>query len=95
MLHVNNLAAFAISEDGKVKYKVVFDEMGKSLVSSHHIALDCTPVVDYLVVGTRVVVKCQDDQPNFKPGILAEVPGRKNRMRFVGVSDQNQNFLPC
>ncbi|XP_037548922.1 histone-lysine N-methyltransferase SETDB1-A [Nematolebias whitei] len=76
-------------EDGKVKYKVVFDEKGKSLVSSHHIALDCTPVVDYLVVGARVVVKCQDDQPYFKPGILAEVPGRKNRMRFLVFFDDH------
>ncbi|XP_040928710.1 histone-lysine N-methyltransferase SETDB1-A isoform X2 [Betta splendens] len=71
-----------IKEDGRVKYKVFFENKGKSLVSGHHIALDCLPKVDNLVVGARVVIERPDDQ-ECCPGILAEVPSRKNRMRCV------------
>lgn len=92
MLHVNTSAAFVVSGDGKVKYKVVFEEVGKCLVSSHHIALVTLPQLDYLFVGARVVVKSTSEQADFKPGILAEVPSRKNRMRCVGISKQKQTL---
>lgn len=74
-------------EDGRVKYKVSFDEKGKSLVSGHHIAFDTTPQLEQLFVGARVVVRCQDNKLQFRPGILAELPSRKNRLRFLVFLD--------
>ncbi|XP_026202695.1 histone-lysine N-methyltransferase SETDB1-like isoform X2 [Anabas testudineus] len=77
-------------EDGRVKYKVNFEEKGKSLVSGHHIAFSCMPKVEHLFVGARVVVKCPGDKPQFCPGILAEVPNRRNRMRFLVFTDDHK-----
>ncbi|XP_069032856.1 histone-lysine N-methyltransferase SETDB1-B-like isoform X1 [Embiotoca jacksoni] len=74
-------------EDGKLKYKVKFEEKGKSLLSGHHIAFDCLAKVDQLIVGARVVVKCNADKQKFLPGVLAEVPSRKNHMRFLVFCD--------
>lgn len=71
------------AEDGRLKYKVSFEEKGKSLVSGHHIAFDHPPKLKQLYVGARVVVRCQDNKFRFRPGILAELPSRKNRLRWV------------
>lgn len=76
-------------EDGRLKYKVCFEEKGKSLVSGHHIAFDTTPKLEQLYVGARVVVKCQDNKSRFQPGILAELPSRKNRLRFLVFLDHH------
>ncbi|XP_023265571.1 histone-lysine N-methyltransferase SETDB1-B-like [Seriola lalandi dorsalis] len=76
-------------EDGRLKYKVHFEEKGKSLVSGHHIAFDCMPKVEHLFVGARVVVKYQADQSHFSPGVLAELPSRKNQMRFLVFTDDH------
>ncbi|XP_071355740.1 histone-lysine N-methyltransferase SETDB1-B-like isoform X3 [Trachinotus anak] len=76
-------------EDGRVKYKVSFEEKGKSLVSGHHIAFDTTPKLEQLYVGARVVVRCQDNKFRFQPGILAELPSRKNRLRFLVFMDDH------
>ncbi|XP_065326711.1 dual specificity protein kinase CLK2 isoform X4 [Pelmatolapia mariae] len=75
------------SEDGRVKYKVNFKEKGRSLVSGHHIAFEHMPKVNELFVGVRVVVQSKDDQ--FVPGFMAEVPCRKNRMRFLIFTDDH------
>ncbi|XP_034400348.1 histone-lysine N-methyltransferase SETDB1-B-like isoform X2 [Cyclopterus lumpus] len=74
-------------EDGRLKYKVSFEEKGKSLVSGHHIAFDTTPKLEQLFVGARVVVRCQDNKFQFRPGVLAELPSRKNRLRFLVFLD--------
>lgn len=71
------------AEDGRLKYKVSFEDKGKSLVSGHHIAFDHTPKLEQLYVGARVVIRCQDNKFRFFPGILAELPSRKNRLRWV------------
>ncbi|XP_070840695.1 histone-lysine N-methyltransferase SETDB1-B-like [Chaetodon trifascialis] len=76
-------------EDGKLKYKVNFEEKGKSLVSGHHIAFDTIPTSKQLYVGARVVVGCEEDKLLFKPGILAELPTRKNRLRFLVFLDDH------
>ncbi|XP_044190989.1 histone-lysine N-methyltransferase SETDB1-A-like isoform X1 [Thunnus albacares] len=76
-------------EDGRLKYKINFEMKGKCLVSGHHIAFHCVPKVDQLYVGARVVVKCQGDKPKFSPGVLAELPIRKNRMRFLVFLDDH------
>ncbi|XP_054462225.1 histone-lysine N-methyltransferase SETDB1-A isoform X2 [Anoplopoma fimbria] len=76
-------------EDGRLKYKVSFEEKGKSLVSGHHLAFDTTPKLEQLYVGARVVVKCQDNKFRFRPGVLAELPSRKNRLRFLVYLDDH------
>ncbi|XP_034401805.1 histone-lysine N-methyltransferase SETDB1-A-like isoform X6 [Cyclopterus lumpus] len=78
-------------EDGKFKYKIRFEKKGKSLVSGHHIAFDCMPKVDQLFVGARVVVKFSTDQCEFFPGVLGELPSRKNRMRFLVFIDDHKS----
>ncbi|XP_008278763.1 histone-lysine N-methyltransferase SETDB1-B-like [Stegastes partitus] len=79
-----------IDKQGKVKYKVNFEEKGKSLVSGHHVAFDCMPKVEQLFVGARVVVKSPSDESQFLPGTLAEVPCRRNRMRFLVFTDDHR-----
>ncbi|XP_040044594.2 histone-lysine N-methyltransferase SETDB1-B [Gasterosteus aculeatus] len=81
------ILAIVTREDGRLKYKVGFDEKGKSLVSGHHVALDTTPKLEQLYVGARVVVKCQDNMFRFRPGVLAELPSRRNRLRFMVFLD--------
>ncbi|XP_039462122.1 histone-lysine N-methyltransferase SETDB1-B-like isoform X2 [Oreochromis aureus] len=76
-------------EDGRLKYKVSFEEKGKILVSGRHIAFDTTPKVEHLFVGTRVVVQCQDNKFRFRSGVLAELPSRKNHFRFLVFMDDH------
>ncbi|KAM9737978.1 histone-lysine N-methyltransferase SETDB1-B-like [Menidia menidia] len=76
-------------EDGRLKYKVSFEEKGKCLVSGHHIAFDTRPKVEQLYVGARVVVRCQNNKFRFRPGILAELPSRKNQFRFLVFMDDH------
>ncbi|XP_068566725.1 histone-lysine N-methyltransferase SETDB1-B-like [Cebidichthys violaceus] len=78
-------------EDGRLKYKIHFKDKGKSLVSGHHIAFDYMPKVDQLFVGARVVVKFPaKDECRFSPGVLGELPGRRNRMRFLVFIDDHR-----
>ncbi|KAL7382651.1 hypothetical protein ABVT39_025803 [Epinephelus coioides] len=77
-------------EDGRLKYKINFEEKGKSRVSGHHIAFDYMPNVDQLFVGARVVVKRKVEERHFSPGIMAELPSRKNRMRFLVFTDDHK-----
>ncbi|XP_041868017.1 histone-lysine N-methyltransferase SETDB1-A-like isoform X3 [Melanotaenia boesemani] len=75
-------------DDGRLKYKVIF-EKGKSLVSGHHIAFEYSPTAEQLFIGARVVVKYTAEKPEFMPGIMAELPNRKNRMRFLVFIDNH------
>ncbi|XP_061680580.1 histone-lysine N-methyltransferase SETDB1-B-like [Syngnathoides biaculeatus] len=77
-------------EDGRLKYKIMFEEKGRSLVSGHHIAFEVTPRLEQVYVGARVVVNCQDDTTRFRAGILAELPTRKNRLRFLVFLDNHR-----
>ncbi|XP_057684711.1 histone-lysine N-methyltransferase SETDB1-B-like isoform X2 [Corythoichthys intestinalis] len=77
-------------EDGRLKYKVTFEEKGRSLVSGHHIAFEATPKLEQVYVGARVVVNCQDDSVQYRAGILAELPSRKNRLRFLVFLDNHR-----
>ncbi|KAM4729182.1 histone-lysine N-methyltransferase SETDB1-B-like [Anableps anableps] len=76
-------------DDGRVKYKVIFDEKGKSLVSGHHIAKETNPKLDQLYVGARVLIQSPEDGQCFLPGLLAELPSRKNRLRFLVFLDDH------
>lgn len=76
-------------EDGRVKYKVRFEHKGECLVSPHHIALLCRPVLGQLFVGARVVVCCQLNRFRFWPGIMAELPCQSNHFRFLVFLDDH------
>ena len=80
------------AEDGRLKYKVSFEERGKSLVSGHHIAFDRTPTLEQLYIGACVAIQCQTNKLLFRPGILAELPSRKNHLRCVSpYTDTSQS----
>ncbi|XP_032753637.1 histone-lysine N-methyltransferase SETDB1-like isoform X2 [Rattus rattus] len=65
------------------KYKVKFDNKGKSLLSGNHIAYDYHPPADKLFVGSRVVAKYKDgNQVWLYAGIVAETPNVKNKLRI-------------
>lgn len=81
--HKGTLIAIQVAGTGK-KYKVKFDNKGKSLLSGNHIAYDHHPLVDKLQVGSRVVAKYKDgNQVWLYAGIVAETPNPKNKMRFL------------
>ncbi|XP_078392816.1 histone-lysine N-methyltransferase SETDB1-like, partial [Cetorhinus maximus] len=64
------------------KYKVKFDNKGKSLLSGNHIAYDYHPAADRLMVGSRVVAKYKDGNSVWLyAGIVAETPNNKNKTR--------------
>lgn len=86
--HFLSNSSSSLPEDGRLKYKVSFEEKGKILVSGHHIAFDTPPKVEHLFVGTRVVVQCKDNKFRFRPGVLAELPSRKNHFRCSHLYEQ-------
>ncbi|XP_026140399.1 histone-lysine N-methyltransferase SETDB1-B isoform X2 [Carassius auratus] len=66
------------------KYKVKFENKGKSLLSGNHVAFDYHPTLERLFVGARVVAKYKDgNQVWLYAGVVAEMPNSKNRMRFL------------
>uniref|UniRef100_A0A2K5JAN0 Histone-lysine N-methyltransferase SETDB1 n=1 Tax=Colobus angolensis palliatus TaxID=336983 RepID=A0A2K5JAN0_COLAP len=81
--HKGTLIAIQTVGPGK-KYKVKFDNKGKSLLSGNHIAYDYHPPADKLFVGSRVVAKYKDgNQVWLYAGIVAETPNVKNKLRFL------------
>lgn len=79
--HKGTLIAIQTVGLGK-KYKVKFDNKGKSLLSGNHIAYDYHPPADKLFVGSRVVAKYKDgNQVWLYAGIVAETPNVKNKLR--------------
>ncbi|XP_015740197.1 histone-lysine N-methyltransferase SETDB1 isoform X5 [Coturnix japonica] len=81
--HKGTLIAIQTVGAGK-KYKVKFDNKGKSLLSGNHIAYDYHPSPDKHYVGSRVVAKYKDgDQVWLYAGIVAETPNVKNKDRFL------------
>ncbi|XP_075048650.1 LOW QUALITY PROTEIN: histone-lysine N-methyltransferase SETDB1-like [Mixophyes fleayi] len=81
--HKGSLIAIQLVGPGK-KYKVKFDNKGKSLLSGNHIAYDYPPAPEKLFVGSRVVAKYKDgNQVWLYAGIVAEPPSNKNKMRFL------------
>lgn len=75
------------AEDGQVKYKVHFEDRVKRLVSAHHIAFGHSSKLQQLFVGSRVVIKTQANRPHLCPGVLTELPHRRNNMRCVFNSE--------
>ncbi|XP_053526155.1 histone-lysine N-methyltransferase SETDB1 isoform X2 [Artibeus jamaicensis] len=81
--HKGTLIAISTVGPGK-KYKVKFDNKGKSLLSGNHIAYDYHPPADKLYVGSRVVARYKDrNQVWLYAGIVAETPNVKNKLRFL------------
>uniref|UniRef100_K9IP00 Putative histone methyl transferase n=1 Tax=Desmodus rotundus TaxID=9430 RepID=K9IP00_DESRO len=78
------LSIFPFNSGPGKKYKVKFDNKGKSLLSGNHIAYDYHPPADKLYVGSRVVAKYKDgNQVWLYAGIVAETPNVKNKLRFL------------
>ncbi|XP_009949429.1 PREDICTED: histone-lysine N-methyltransferase SETDB1, partial [Leptosomus discolor] len=81
--HKGTLIAIQTVGAGK-KYKVKFDNKGKSLLSGNHIAYDYHPSPEQHYVGRRVVAKYKDgNQVWLYAGIVAETPNIKNKDRFL------------
>ncbi|XP_067425735.1 histone-lysine N-methyltransferase SETDB1 isoform X2 [Emydura macquarii macquarii] len=81
--HKGILIAIQTVGAGK-KFKVKFDNKGKSLLSGNHIAYDYHPSAEKLSVGSRVVAKYKDgNQVWLYAGIVAETPNVKNKLRFL------------
>ncbi|XP_018088922.1 histone-lysine N-methyltransferase SETDB1-like isoform X2 [Xenopus laevis] len=81
--HKGTLISIQCVGPGK-KYKVKFDNKGKSLLSGNHIAYDYHPPPENLTVGSRVVAKYKDgNQVWLYAGIVAEPPSNKNKMRYL------------
>uniref|UniRef100_A0A8C5QPA6 Histone-lysine N-methyltransferase SETDB1 n=1 Tax=Leptobrachium leishanense TaxID=445787 RepID=A0A8C5QPA6_9ANUR len=81
--HKGTLISIQMMGLGK-KFKVKFDNKGKSLLSGNHIAYDYHPPTEKLFVGSRVVAKYKDgNQVWLYAGIVAEPPSSKNKMRYL------------
>ncbi|KAM8920772.1 histone-lysine N-methyltransferase SETDB1 isoform 1-T1 [Pelodytes ibericus] len=81
--HKGTLISIQLMGPGK-KFKVKFDNKGKSLLSGNHIAYDYHPTPEKLFVGSRVVAKYKDgNQVWLYAGIVAEPPSNKNKMRYL------------
>uniref|UniRef100_A0A8C5X2A4 Histone-lysine N-methyltransferase SETDB1 n=1 Tax=Malurus cyaneus samueli TaxID=2593467 RepID=A0A8C5X2A4_9PASS len=81
--HKGTLIAIQTVGTGK-KYKVKFDNKGKSLLSGNHIAYDYHPAAEKHHVGRRVVARYKDgNQMWLYAGIVAETPNVKNKDRFL------------
>ncbi|KAM4690789.1 histone-lysine N-methyltransferase SETDB1 [Rhinophrynus dorsalis] len=81
--HKGTLISIQCVGPGK-KFKVKFDNKGKSLLSGNHIAYDYHLPPEKLFVGSRVVAKYKDgNQVWLYAGIVAEPPSNKNKMRFL------------
>ncbi|XP_063295877.1 histone-lysine N-methyltransferase SETDB1 isoform X2 [Pelobates fuscus] len=81
--HKGTLISIQLMGPGK-KFKVKFDNKGKSLLSGNHIAYDYHPPTEKLFVGSRVVAKYKDgNQMWLYAGIVAEPPSSKNKMRYL------------
>ncbi|NXD28926.1 SETB1 methyltransferase, partial [Spelaeornis formosus] len=81
--HKGMLIAIQTVGAGK-KYKVKFDNKGKSLLSGNHIAYDYHPSAERHHVGRRVVARYKDgNQIWLYAGIVAETPNVKNKDRFL------------
>ncbi|XP_064494293.1 histone-lysine N-methyltransferase SETDB1 isoform X4 [Pseudopipra pipra] len=81
--HKGTLIAIKPVGAGK-KYKVKFDNKGKSLLSGNHIAHDYHPCPERHHVGSRVVARYKDgNQMWLYAGIVAETPNVKNKDRFL------------
>lgn len=93
MWESGKIAEIVEKEDGTKKFKVTFEDKGKVLVSGHHIAYSAMPKLVHLAVGGRVVSKCKTNT-FFSPGILGELPSRKNHMRFlIFFDDQKTSYV--
>lgn len=81
-LTFKNISDVSYDSGNGFKYKVKFENKGKSLLSGNHVAFDYHPTLERLYVGARVVAKYKDgNQVWLYAGIVAEMPNSKNRMR--------------
>lgn len=86
------IAEIVAKEDGTKKYKILFEDNGKVLVSGHHIAYDTLPKLVQLSVGGRVVARLKPEHTFYSQGVLGELPSRKNHMRFLIFFDDQKTL---
>ncbi|XP_051519584.1 histone-lysine N-methyltransferase SETDB1-A-like [Myxocyprinus asiaticus] len=78
------------TEDGK-RYTVEFKNGKKSVLPANQVASLKAPLLKDLYIGCRVVASSQDEGKTwFKGAVLAELPDRRNRMRFMVFYDDGQ-----
>ncbi|XP_051949225.1 histone-lysine N-methyltransferase SETDB1-A-like [Xyrauchen texanus] len=79
------------TEDGNM-YMVEFKDGKKSMLPAHQVACLKSPLLKDLYIGCRVVASCRDNEGKtcFFGAVLAELPDRKNRMRFMVFFDDGQ-----
>ncbi|XP_062867037.1 histone-lysine N-methyltransferase SETDB1-A isoform X2 [Trichomycterus rosablanca] len=90
--HQGTILDIKTTETGP-RYKVLFEgNKGKSVLSAHHLACVGPPLLKDLSVGCRVVASYKElDQSWFLAAIVAEMPDRKNRMRFLVFFDDGHS----
>ncbi|XP_028820034.1 histone-lysine N-methyltransferase SETDB1-like isoform X1 [Denticeps clupeoides] len=77
--------------DGVDRYKVEFGKR-KCLLSGHHVAYEKAAQLKDLFIGARVVARYKEEHQNWlHSAILAELPDRKNRMRFLVFFDDGHS----
>ncbi|XP_065143921.1 histone-lysine N-methyltransferase SETDB1-A isoform X2 [Paramisgurnus dabryanus] len=74
------------------KYKLEFKKGKIYKIPPHHLACMNPPLLKDLFIGCRVVVSYKDaeDKTCFGAAVLAELPDRKNRMRFLVFYDDGR-----
>ncbi|XP_078588015.1 histone-lysine N-methyltransferase SETDB1-like isoform X3 [Branchiostoma floridae x Branchiostoma japonicum] len=74
-------------EKGLIKYKVKYDGKGKGLLSGNHIAFSETVGQGVLHAGSRIVGQYVDEEGDsvqyLYAGIVAELPSKMNRSRYL------------
>ncbi|XP_078669542.1 histone-lysine N-methyltransferase SETDB1-like isoform X2 [Branchiostoma floridae x Branchiostoma belcheri] len=81
------LIKIVTDEKGMIKYKVKYDVKGKGLLSGNHIAFSETVGQGVLHAGSRIVGQYVDEEGDsvqyLYAGIVAELPSKSNRSRYL------------
>ncbi|KAI5087309.1 histone-lysine N-methyltransferase SETDB1-A [Silurus meridionalis] len=89
--HQGTILDIKTTESGP-RYKILFDNgKGKSVLSAHHLACVNPPMLKDLFVGCRVVACYREDKQSWlHAAVVAEMPDRRNRMRFLVFFDDSR-----
>ncbi|KAF5904308.1 histone-lysine N-methyltransferase SETDB1-A-like isoform X1, partial [Clarias magur] len=89
--HQGTILDVKTTESGQ-RYKILFDGgKGKSVLSAHHLACVDPPLLKDLFVGCRVVACYKEDNQSWlHAAVVAEMPDRRNRMRFLVFFDDGR-----
>merc|ERR1712131_258996 len=82
--------------ENRFKYTVEVEGLGSHWLSGHHIAFHRGASMSQLFIGAQLVIKTSEasQQPRYSPAMLAELPNRRNMMRFlVFLPDGSSSFV--